>query len=129
MEAGIVTSLLSGCTIFARTKYKLAVFEIDERSSKRIYPYVKPELIAITNLFRDSIMRNAHPEYIAGIIEESIPECSKLILNGDDLISSESRREMNASASVLTKGQVMSRNASILSRYADLSKLPWNTPL
>lgn len=87
VEAGVVTSLLSGCTIFGRSKCKIAVFEIDERSSKRIYPYMNPDYIVITNLFRDSIMRNAHPEYIANIINESVPQTSKLILNGDDLIS------------------------------------------
>jgi hypothetical protein len=32
-------------------------------------------------------MRNAHPEYIAGIIEGALPAETKLILNGDDLIS------------------------------------------
>ena len=48
-----------------RPEYDLAILEIDERSAPRIYPYVKPEHIVITNLFRDSIMRHAHPGYIA----------------------------------------------------------------
>lgn len=87
VEAGVITSLISGSTIFGRSKYQTAVFEIDERSSRRIYPHVRPDFIVITNLFRDSIMRNAHPEYIADIISSSVPASSKLILNGDDLIS------------------------------------------
>jgi UDP-N-acetylmuramoyl-L-alanyl-D-glutamate--2,6-diaminopimelate ligase len=33
-------------------------------------------------------MRNAHPQYIAHVIETSIPKTTKLILNADDLISS-----------------------------------------
>ena len=41
----------------------------------------------ITNLFRDSIMRNGHPEFIGSILTDNIPKTSKLILNGDDLIS------------------------------------------
>jgi UDP-N-acetylmuramyl tripeptide synthase len=88
INSGISTSLLNGVNIFNKSKYEIAVLEVDERSSKRIYPYVKPNLIAITNLFRDSIMRNAHPQYIADFLTDSIPEESKLILNADDLISS-----------------------------------------
>jgi UDP-N-acetylmuramyl tripeptide synthase len=88
INSGISTSLLIGCSIFNKPKYKIAVLEVDERSSKRIYPYVKPNIVVITNLFRDSIMRNAHPQYIADFLTSSIPEGTKLVLNADDLISS-----------------------------------------
>ena len=33
-----------------------------------------PTISLITNLFRDSIMRNAHPDFIAGIITRSLAE-------------------------------------------------------
>jgi len=88
VAAGIATSLLIGSTIFGKAKHEVAVLEVDERSSKRIYPFVKPDYLVITNLFRDSIMRNAHPQYIAHFIEEAVPITTKLILNADDLISS-----------------------------------------
>lgn len=88
VAAGIATSLILGCGIFGKSTYDMAVLEVDERSSKRIYPYVKPDYLIVTNLFRDSPMRNAHPEYIAGFIEGAIPETTRLILNADDLISS-----------------------------------------
>ncbi|NLT14981.1 MAG: Mur ligase family protein, partial [Clostridiales bacterium] len=88
VAAGIATSLLVGSTLFGKSKYDMAVLEIDERSSRRIYPYVKPDFLVITNLFRDSPMRNAHPQYIAGFIESAVPKTTKLILNADDLISS-----------------------------------------
>ena len=88
INSGISTALLNGVTIFNRAKYDTAVLEVDERSAKRIYPYVKPKIIAITNLFRDSIMRNAHPQYIADFLTANIPPETKLVLNADDLISS-----------------------------------------
>lgn len=88
INSGISTALLNGVTIFNRAKYDTAVLEVDERSAKRIYPYVKPKIIAITNLFRDSIMRNAHPQYIADFLSANIPPETKLVLNADDLISS-----------------------------------------
>ena len=85
---GIATSLINGCNIFGKCKYETGVFEIDERSSVKIYPHILPNYLIITNLSRDSIMRNGHPEYIAGILDKSIPKTTKLILNADDLISS-----------------------------------------
>lgn len=87
--SGVSTALLKGCGLLGRVRpeYDLAILEIDERSAPRIYPYVKPEHIVITNLFRDSIMRNAHPGYIADILTRSLPKESRLILNADDLIS------------------------------------------
>ena len=87
INSGIATSLIIGCSIFNRPKYDVAVLEVDERSSRRIYPFVKPDIVVITNLFRDSIMRNAHPQYIADFLTGSVPPDTKLILNADDLIS------------------------------------------
>jgi len=88
INAGIASCLLTGCTIWGRSKYEVAVLEVDERSSQKIYPFVSPHYLVITNLFRDSIMRNAHPQYIAQWIEGAVPPSTKLILNADDLISS-----------------------------------------
>lgn len=85
--SGIGTSLINGVTFFGRPKYNTAVFELDERSAPRIYPYLTPDLLLITNLTRDSIMRNGHPEFISGILTRYIPKKSKLLLNADDLIS------------------------------------------
>lgn len=87
-NAGVSTCLLSGATIFNRTRFDVAALEVDERSAARVYPYVKPQLIAVTNLFRDSIMRNGHPEFIAAFLTANLPAESKLVLNADDLISS-----------------------------------------
>ncbi|MBP5151363.1 MAG: DUF1727 domain-containing protein [Lachnospiraceae bacterium] len=86
-KPGITTALINGASFFGKTKYDVAVFETDERTTPKLYPHVKPEFILLTNLFRDSIMRNGHPEFIGGILTDNIPASSKLILNGDDLIS------------------------------------------
>jgi UDP-N-acetylmuramyl tripeptide synthase len=86
-RTGITTALILGSTFTGKAKFDTAVFETDERSTLRIFPYVKPEYVLITNLFRDSIMRNGHPEFIGSILTDNIPKTSKLILNGDDLIS------------------------------------------
>lgn len=86
--SGISTAFIKNCNFTGKIKNcDLAVLEVDERSSARIYKYLTPTCIVVTNLFRDSIMRNAHPEYIANFMTNSIPAESKLILNADDLIS------------------------------------------
>ena len=88
ITSGISTAFIRNCTLTGRLKEcDMAVLEIDERSAPRIYPHLKPNYILITNLFRDSIMRNAHPGYIADILSRNLPRESKLILNADDLIS------------------------------------------
>lgn len=88
INAGIATSLIQDATFYGTSKSDLAVFEIDERSSIRIYPYLTPTYLVCTNLFRDSIKRNAHTEYIQDIINKDLPKNTVLILNADDLICS-----------------------------------------
>lgn len=95
VRGGITTSLLSGVNIFNKSKYDIAVLEVDERSSKKIYPYIKPTYAVVTNLFRDSLKRNAHSEYIFNIINESLPDESTLILNADDMISNRLKEGKN----------------------------------
>ena len=87
INSGVASALIKDSTLFGKAKNELAVFEIDERSSHLIYPYIKPDFIIITNIFRDSIKRNAHTEYISGILNSSIPKTSKIITNADDLIA------------------------------------------
>ncbi|MGB4985247.1 MAG: MurT ligase domain-containing protein [Erysipelotrichaceae bacterium] len=89
ISSGISTTLLKGVNICNKCQYSLGVFEIDERSSLRVYPYLHPEIIVISNLFRDSIMRNAHPHYIADFLNEAINHQCTLIINADDIIACE----------------------------------------
>lgn len=87
-NAGIASTLIKGAKLSGKQKKDLAVFEIDERSAVKIYQYVAPTYLICTNLFRDSLMRNAHTEFISGLLTKNIPASTKLILNGDDLIVS-----------------------------------------
>lgn len=86
--SGVATALMKGVTLLNKPKTKLGVFEVDERSTLKIFCHVKPDYLLVTNLFRDSVRRNAHTEFIASILSCAIPEGVKLILNADDLISS-----------------------------------------
>ncbi len=85
---GICTSFINNISIFGRIRRDIAVLELDERSARLIFPNIKPNILLVTNLSRDSIMRNGHPEFISYILERYMPKETKLILNADDLISS-----------------------------------------
>jgi len=87
INSGISSALLNGVNILNKEKYHTAVLEMDERSAARLFPYVKPDYMLVTNLSRDSIMRNAHPEYIRWLLEKYVPKTTKLVLNADDLTS------------------------------------------
>ncbi len=88
VESGIATCLIRGVSILGREKYGTGVLEIDERASRVIFPWVEPDVLLVTNLTRDSIMRNGHPEYIQQVLTHYMPAKTKLVLNADDLIAS-----------------------------------------
>ena len=88
IDAGAATSLISAVNLGGKCRKKLGVLEMDERSAARLFPVLKPNYLIVTNLFRDSMRRNAHPEYIAGLMDGSIDPSTHLILNADDPISS-----------------------------------------
>lgn len=88
INSGIATALIAGMTAAGRERYETAVLEVDERSAARVFPYVQPDELVVTNLSRDSIMRNAHPEYIRDFLSAYVPAKTKLVLNADDLIAS-----------------------------------------
>ena len=88
IDAGAATALIAAAGIGGKCRKALGVLEMDERSAARLFPVLKPDYLIVTNLFRDSMRRNAHPEYIAALMDASIDPATHLILNADDPISS-----------------------------------------
>ena len=89
IAAGIATAFVNGVNLLNKSQYEYGAIELDERSSIRVLPYAKPDYLLCTNLFRDSMLRNANPEFIFNQVNNNLPKETKLVLNGDDLISSE----------------------------------------
>ncbi|MBR3355985.1 MAG: DUF1727 domain-containing protein [Oscillospiraceae bacterium] len=88
IKSGIATALINGVTWANKSVKEIALLEVDERSSVRVYPFMKPDYVICTNLSRDTIMRNAHPYYIFNMLDTYIPDSATMILNADDVISS-----------------------------------------
>lgn len=89
INTGVATALTHSVSVFGKPKIDALVLEVDERFSRLILPFIKPDYLVVTNLFRDSIKRNAHPEYIFSILDTYVPKTTKLILNADCLQSSQ----------------------------------------
>lgn len=88
-NTGIATALMQSVNILGKSKKEIAVIEIDERSSPRVFPYLTPNYLICTNIFRDTLMRNAHTEFIANVISQNVPKDTVMIENADDLICSQ----------------------------------------
>jgi Zn ribbon nucleic-acid-binding protein len=88
IAAGVATTLIDAVTWTGRSRADIAVIEMDERTARLILPGLRPDVLVCTNLTRDSIRRNAHPSYIAWVIDSVLAETTTLVLNADDLIAS-----------------------------------------
>lgn len=93
INTGVATALTHSVNIFGKPCVDALVLEVDEKFSRLILPSIKPDYLVVTNLFRDSIKRNAHPEYIFNILNTYVPKNTKLILNADCLQSSQLLKE------------------------------------
>ncbi|MFY9140612.1 MAG: MurT ligase domain-containing protein [Thermacetogeniaceae bacterium] len=86
MINGVVTALIKDCNFFGAAQSRTAVLEVDEGSVGKILPAVKPDLIVVTNYFRDQLDRYSELDHIIALLRKTIdhlPE-TELLLNADD---------------------------------------------
>lgn len=81
---GVTTMLLCDSTLSGKAKSKIALIESDERFAKYTFKYIKPDYLFITNLYRDQLTRNGHPEWVYASINDAISDGITLVLNADD---------------------------------------------
>ena len=88
-HAGVARCLLDAVDFFNRPTKDAVVVELDELISPLDLPALQPDYVVISNLARDSMLRNAHPAYIAGRLKEALAGSahSVVIVNGDDPLS------------------------------------------
>ena len=80
--------ILNNCNLKGEVTKDALVIESDERYLRHTLKFFKPNYLVITNLYRDQMTRNGHPELIYNIIKEAGLEDIHLILNTDDPLSS-----------------------------------------
>ena len=81
---GVTAIILSNCNFKGEMKADALLLESDERYAKFSFKYFAPTHYVITNLYRDQLTRNAHPEWVYEAVKDSIRPESRLILNADD---------------------------------------------
>ena len=81
---GVTTFILENSTLTGKVKTDVVLMESDERYARHTFKHFVPTHYVITNLYRDQLTRNGHPEWIYDIIKDSIHDGSLLILNADD---------------------------------------------
>ena len=87
-EGGVATALVNSVNWLGRCRVRTVVLEVDEHYTPIILPQVRADYLLVTGLFRDSLQRNAHPEYVFGKMDRVDCPDMKLILNADELRSS-----------------------------------------
>lgn len=86
---GVATALTNALNIFGKPKVDVVVLEVDEHHVRKVFPLIKPDYLLVTNLLRDSLKRNAHPEYVFNKINQCNVKDMTVILNADEMCSSE----------------------------------------
>ncbi|HEY5523785.1 MAG TPA: Mur ligase family protein, partial [Clostridium sp.] len=83
---GVVSCFIDNYRFFRSNDGRYAIIEVDEANVKFVTEYITPEIITITNLFRDQLDRYGEVyttllKILEGIVK--VPS-TKLVLNGDD---------------------------------------------
>ena len=85
---GVTTLVLTHATLGGAVRADVLLIESDERYAARTFQFFHPTEFVITNLYRDQLTRNGHPEWVYDAILPALHPETKLILNADDPLSS-----------------------------------------
>ena len=81
---GVTTLILGSSTFGGKVRGDVLLLESDERYAKRSFRWFHPTHFVITNLYRDQLTRNGHPEWVYDAILPAIHPDTTLVLNADD---------------------------------------------
>ncbi len=82
---GVTTLVLNDCTLSGKVRSQVLIVESDERFARYTFSHFSPTLYVATNLYRDQLSRNGHPEMVFDCILDSIKnDDTTLVLNADD---------------------------------------------
>lgn len=83
--SGITTEFVMNCSLSGKMRKEYAVIECDEAAARKVFGQLKPQVIVVTNLFRDQLDRYGEVTHTLENIREAIkgaPE-ALLCLNAD----------------------------------------------
>lgn len=88
LTGGVATTLITSSNLSGYINRDYVVLEVDERFSRLIFRNFAPDIMLVTNLFRDQLTRNGNVDVIISKLTEAIKPTTKLVLNTNDPISS-----------------------------------------
>lgn len=89
MLNGVVAAFVLSARLNGKLDADYACIEVDEASTRHVFPCIKPDYMLLTNLFRDQLDRYGEIDITMNILEEMIRSVPKLqvIVNADDALS------------------------------------------
>ena len=104
MLNGVVAAFVLAAGWNGKLDADCASIEIDEASTRRVFPYFKPDYMVLTNLFRDQLDRYGEIDITMNLLREVMQTAPdmKVIVNGDDALSA--FLAMDAGNSYITYG-------------------------
>ena len=86
MKNGVATAFALSASIGGKIDADYASIEVDEASTVRVFEYMKPDAMVITNLFRDQLDRYGEIDITINILDKAIEMAGDvtLVLNADD---------------------------------------------
>ena len=89
MLNGVVAAFVLAAGPTGRLDADYACIEVDEASTRHVFPGLKPDYMLLTNLFRDQLDRYGEIDITMNILEEMIRTVPKMqvIVNADDALS------------------------------------------
>ncbi len=89
MLNGVAAAFALSAGLSGNLKADYACIEMDEASTRRIFPYFKPDYMILTNLFRDQLDRYGEIDITMDLLREVMRTAPKMkvIVNGDDALA------------------------------------------
>ena len=85
---GVTTLVLTHATMGGRVRADVLLIESDERYAAHSFKFFHPTEFVVSNLYRDQLTRNGHPEWVFDALRPAMAPETELILNADDPLSS-----------------------------------------
>lgn len=86
LVSGVITTLIEAVDISGKSKASTALIEVDEAAFNLVTDYVQPDIIVVTNFFRDQLDRYGELYTTLNGVKAGIQKSpnARLVLNADD---------------------------------------------
>ena len=114
MTSGVATAFIESANLFGKSDADYACFEVDEAYTPVVFSHFIPDMLVVTNLFRDQLDRYGETDTTSQKIKSAIAMAPsiKLVLNGDDPLCVQFGRAKNANAFYYGVDEIVNENAA-----------------